>query len=50
MKEKNDLPRWARLCAEYKRKRERPDNDAKEVKGNESEHSDYGKRGRGVPE
>lgn len=45
----NDLPRWARLCAEYRRKRERPDK-AKEVKRNESEHSDYGKWGRGVPE
>lgn len=48
MKERHDLPRWARLCAEYRRIRERPDNDVKEVRKDEGKHSDYVKRGRGI--
>lgn len=47
MKERHDLPRWARLCAEYRQRKERPD-EAKEARENESKHGDYVKRVRGI--
>lgn len=46
MKERHDLPRWARLCAEYRRIRERPDNDVKEVKIDERKYDNCRRKHR----
>jgi hypothetical protein len=48
----NNLPRYERLLNAFLsgRKRERPDNDVKEVKKDESKHSNHVKRVRGLLE